>query len=193
MHLDPEELFLTAAREMGFLTLGQTEELRKAVTILESIGIKHGFPDVAREKRMLSSEQVRSIRNHLRKSGVLPKLARYEVITKIGEGGMGTVYKARDTTLDRLVALKILRREHSRNSHYLQRFIREAKLASRIQHPNAVTIYEAGEAGGRHYIAMEFVEGESLASRIVKEGRLTEHEALKIGVQICGALVEAHN
>ena len=104
---------------------------------------------------------------------------------------MGEVYRARDTKLDRTVALKILPPEFADNEERRERFVREAKAASAITHPNVAHIYEIGESGGVHFIAMEHVEGETLAARL--KGRpLPTKEILDIGVQVADALDEAH-
>ena len=119
------------------------------------------------------------------------KLGRYEIRSKLGEGGMGEVYLARDTQLDRDIALKTLTPEVARDQQRLHRFLQEARAASALSHPNVAHIYEIGEAEGTHFIAMEFVEGESLDKKI--SGRpLAISELLEIAIQIADALDEAH-
>src|SRR5436309_10241061 len=90
------------------------------------------------------------------------KLAQFEVVAKIGQGGMGIVYKAIDTRLKRPVALKVLLEEFTKDSQRKRRFIQEAQAASALNHPGIVTVYEIGASGGLDFIAMEYVEGESL-------------------------------
>src|SRR6476660_9191651 len=94
------------------------------------------------------------------------QFGRYEIRSKIGEGGMGEVYLAQDTRLDRKVALKILPAEVASDPVRMQRFVQEAKAASGLNHPNIITIYEIDEAESLHFIAMEFVEGETLRERM---------------------------
>jgi eukaryotic-like serine/threonine-protein kinase len=119
------------------------------------------------------------------------KLGRYEIRAKIGEGGMGEVYLARDTQLDRDIALKILTAEVARDQQRLHRFLQEARAAAALSHPHIAHIYEIGEAGGGYFIAMEYVEGEGLDKKI--GGRpLRISELLEIAIQIADALDEAH-
>ena len=118
-------------------------------------------------------------------------LSHYRVVEKLGAGAMGEVYLAKDTKLDRTVALKILPPEFAENPERLERFVREAKAASAIQHANVAHIYEIGEADGVHFIAMEHVKGETLAARL--NGKpLPTKDILDIGVQVADALDEAH-
>src|SRR2546421_4499455 len=90
------------------------------------------------------------------------RLGRYEIVSKIGEGGMGEVYRAQDTKLDRKVALKILPADLASNRDRMDRFVREAKSAAALSHPNIAQIFEIGEHDGTHFIAMEFVDGFTL-------------------------------
>ena len=119
------------------------------------------------------------------------RLGPYEILSLLGKGGMGEVYLARDTRLDRQVALKILPLEVTQDPERLKRFVREAKAASALEHPNIATIHELGEAEGIHYIVMEYVKGETLEAR-VRKGRLELAEILDIGIQVADALDEAH-
>ncbi|MCM3903213.1 MAG: tetratricopeptide repeat-containing serine/threonine-protein kinase [Pyrinomonadaceae bacterium] len=118
-------------------------------------------------------------------------LAHYRIVSKLGAGGMGEVYLAEDLKLGRQVALKVLTSELTTNPEYLQRFEREARAASALNHPNILTVYEIGEADGARFIATEFIEGESL-SQLIKRGPLELPEVLDLGIQIASALAAAH-
>ena len=120
------------------------------------------------------------------------KIGKYELVAELGQGGMGVVYKARDPFIGRLVALKTIAPDLLSNSEIMERFRREARAAGTLQHPNIVTIYDSGEADGRPYIAMEFVEGENLQSIINRRARIPLAAKLKLVVQFCEALSHAH-
>ncbi len=118
-------------------------------------------------------------------------ISHYKVLEKIGEGGMGVVYKAQDTKLDRLVALKFLPQSLAADAVERERFIHEAKAASALNHPNITTIYEIGEHNSQLFIAMELVEGETL-KQIATRNDLRLEKIIDIGIQICEALSSAH-
>jgi serine/threonine protein kinase len=118
-------------------------------------------------------------------------LGRYELISLLGRGGMGEVHLAHDHTLDRRVALKLLAPQYTEDPRWLARFRREARAASAVNHPSILTIHEIGESDGTHYIATEYIEGETLRERLVR-GPLALSEALDIAQQVAGALAAAH-
>jgi serine/threonine protein kinase/Flp pilus assembly protein TadD len=118
-------------------------------------------------------------------------LGRYEIGSKIGEGGMGEVYLAQDTKLGRKVALKILPADVAANEDRMRRFVQEAKAASALNHPNILTIHEIGAEAGTHFIATEYIDGETLR-QVMKTGRMTITESLEIAVQVASALATAH-
>ena len=117
----------------------------------------------------------------------------YKILSKLGEGGMGAVYKAQHVTLRRFSALKILpQRMVEKSPKAVQRFMREARSAAVLSHPNIVTVYTIGDADGHQFIDMEFVKGESLDSRLKREGRLSVAEATRIVRDTAKALGAAH-
>ncbi len=119
------------------------------------------------------------------------KLGRYEIHSQLGAGGMGEVYLARDTKLERTVALKVLPAEVAADRNRMRRFVQEAKAASALNHPNILTIYEIDEAYHLHFIATEFIDGETLRQRM-KSTPLNLYDVLDIGAQIASALTAAH-
>src|SRR5438477_7570726 len=118
-------------------------------------------------------------------------VAHYRIEAKLGEGGMGVVYKARDTRLDRSVAIKVLPAERVADPERKRRFVQEAKAASALNHPNIITIYEIAREGDADFLVMEYVDGKTLGQLMGRKG-LYFGEALKYAVQIADALAAAH-
>src|SRR5215510_4488410 len=119
------------------------------------------------------------------------RLGPYEVLAPIGAGGMGEVYKARDTRLDRTVAVKVLPQHLSASAEVRQRFEREAKTISQLSHPHICALYDVGNQDGVEYLVMELLEGETLAERLNK-GSLPVEQTLRFGIEIADALDKAH-
>jgi serine/threonine protein kinase len=116
----------------------------------------------------------------------------YEILEELGHGGMGKVYRARHITLDRIVALKMLAAQLSSDQAFVQRFLREARSAARLNHPNIVQIYDFGQVGAVYYLAMEFVEGHSVGAWLRTQGRFSERDGVNIVRYVCIALGVAH-
>ena len=118
--------------------------------------------------------------------------SRYEIIEKIGSGGMATVYKARDLVLKRYVAVKVLREEFTTDNEFIKRFNTEAESAASLTHPNIVSVYDVGKEGNLYYIVMELIKGKTLKEIIVEDGRMGWKWSVKIARQIASALEKAH-
>ena len=110
---------------------------------------------------------------------------RYEIMNRIGTGGMADVYKAIDTVLNRYVAVKVLKSEFREDETFVKKFRSEAQAAAGLLHPNIVNVYDVAEDAGLYYIVMELVEGITLKDYIQKKGRLTAKEVVGITVQVC--------
>jgi len=123
----------------------------------------------------------------------MPLFGRYEVLDKIGEGSMGVVYRARDTALGRVVAVKMLSQELGAEEELHQRFMREAEAVGLLSHPNIVTVYDMGEADGQLYMAMELLEGEDLRYLIEKRVAIPIADRVRILIQICEGVEYAHS
>lgn len=117
---------------------------------------------------------------------------RYELIEKIGEGGMAIVYKARCRILDRIVAVKILRDEYSKDNNFVEKFRTEALSAARISHPNIVNMYDVGQDGEVYYIVMEYIDGKTLNEIIQEQAPLSVEKAVDIAIMICDGIHHAH-
>ncbi|HSF25739.1 MAG TPA: serine/threonine-protein kinase, partial [Blastocatellia bacterium] len=120
------------------------------------------------------------------------RLGNYEVLSRLGAGGMGEVYLAEDTKLNRKVAVKLLPAGLTEDERARKRFVREAKTAAALDHPNICSIYEVGEEAGSSFIVMQYVEGEALSDRIQRK-HLELSESLDVAVQVADALAEAHS
>src|SRR6184192_3173169 len=120
------------------------------------------------------------------------ELGNYRIEEFLGRGGMGVVYRAEHVHLGRQVALKLLAPELAQNESFRERFVRESRVAARVDHPNVIPIYEADEADGHYYIAMRYVDGTDLREDLHADGPLTLERSLDILNQVAGALDAAH-
>src|SRR5580765_1139959 len=119
------------------------------------------------------------------------RLGPYEIVAPLGQGGMGEVYRARDTRLDRIVAVKVLPVELAADPQFRERFEREARLISSLSHPHICPLFDVGNQDGVEFLVMECLEGETLAARLEKDG-LPFDQALTIAIEIASALDTAH-
>ena len=125
-------------------------------------------------------------------SDLAPHFPQLEILELLGQGGMGAVYKARQKTLDRIVALKILSLSRETSGGFAERFAREAKALASLDHPNIVTVHDFGVAGGHYYLLMEFIEGDNLR-RAIRSEKIESRRALEVVSEICAALQFAHD
>jgi eukaryotic-like serine/threonine-protein kinase len=174
-------------------------ELREAVDLYEKIlACDYHFEDVgarlqAAKARLAEAKRGRQAARTSRPRSPRRKGAtRYQILSELGRGGMGIVYKASDTVLDRVVAFKVLPDALKENPQALKNFLREAKSAAQLNHPNIVTVYDAGEQDGRYYIAMEYVDGNTLKEIVRRRGAIAPGGVLHVLVQMCEALAYAH-
>ena len=123
--------------------------------------------------------------------GLGARLGPYEIVSLVGAGGMGEVYRARDMRLERMVAVKVLPSHLSSSVEVRQRFEREAKTISQITHPHICALYDVGREGDTEFLVMEYLEGESLADRLAR-GPLPTEQLLRYGIEIADALDKAH-
>ncbi len=118
---------------------------------------------------------------------------RYEIVSKIGSGGMADVYKGRDTMLNRYVAIKVLKKEYRADENFVRKFHSEAEAAAGLMNPNIVNVYDVGQDRGLYYIVMEFVEGITLKEYIKRKGKLAHKEIVSIAIQMCNGIGAAHD
>ena len=164
--------------------------------------IKQDTPDSDVNQRSLSEvlvaegvvtrKQIDRIRPDLDEQRANRQIPGYQILSKLGAGAMATVYKARQLSLDRIVAIKVLPQKHSSDPNFIQRFYDEGKAAAKLNHPNIVGAYDVGQAGNFHYFVMEFVDGRTVYDDISKHGAYSEEDALRITIQVAKALSHAH-
>ncbi len=145
------------------------------------------------ERGVVTQGQLSRTRSKIEEAQTDRQIPGYKISSKLGSGAMATVFKAKQLSLDRMVAIKVLPRRLSDNAEYVERFYREGKAAAKLNHPNIVQAFDVGEAGGWHYFVMEYVEGHTLYDELVTGKVFCEPEALQIIIQIARALEHAHS
>ena len=140
----------------------------------------------------LTQSQLERVRAQTEEPAPMQQIPGYQILAKLGAGAMATVFKARQISLDRLVAIKVLPKRISENREFVERFYKEGKAAAKLNHPNIVGAFDVGEANGYHYFVMEYVEGVTVFDRLDRGTAYPEREALSIAIQICKALMHAH-
>ncbi len=148
--------------------------------------------DMLIANQFLTARQFERVKGELEAKRSPEQIPGFRVKRKIGSGAMATVYLAKQLSLDRPVAIKILPKRLSANRNFIERFYKEGRAAARLNHPNIVNAYDVGRAGEHHYFVMEYVEGQTLSDRIAGAGRIEEREAVRIVAQVALALKHAH-
>ena len=142
--------------------------------------------------QVVTPSQIERIQSQIEESRKGRQIPGYQILGKLGSGAMATTFKARQMSLDRLVAIKVLPRRLSENADYVERFYREGKAAAKLNHANIAQAFDVGEAGGYHYFVMEYVEGHTLYDEIAAGKVFSEADALTIVIQLAKALEHAH-
>ncbi len=174
------------------LTPTQLDECLAAREALNRAGIRWTLPQVVQERGLLPRRDIRRVLELMQGGHRAVKLAGYEILEELGHGAMGTVYKARQIKLDRVVAIKVLSRAATADTKFVERFQREARAVASLRHKNVVAAFDFGEADGWYYMVMEMVEGLTLRKLVGRTGPLPEQQAIKIAIEIADALRHAH-
>jgi len=182
---------LEMARRQGLIDDSQLSLLRDEHTRLARGGHAKKATRIAVEKGILSEANAQDLQTEAWIESLPAHLDHYRIARLLGKGGMAVVFEAQDTSLGKVVALKILLPDFSSSDAYLARFHREARIAAMLTHPNMVQVFAAGHAEDIEYLVMEYVEGETLSEIIRNRGRVPEAEALDMAVGLSGALEEA--
>jgi serine/threonine-protein kinase len=183
--------FALTALSLKYITQEQAEEGMRLLAKARELGLTETLPEILVKKGYLNRAQEAAVHAALNQPR-LSHIGKYRLIARVGQGGMGTVYKARQESLDKIVALKVLAPGLARQKDFVDRFIREAQASGKLNHPNVVLGIDAGEADGYYYFAMEFVDGENLKDVLEREGKLAERRALEITAAVAAALEHAH-
>jgi eukaryotic-like serine/threonine-protein kinase len=176
--------FLEEAERRGILSASQAADCRRIADAMREVQVDLTVEEIASRKGFVTPDQAAEIRRALARL----RVGRYEVIERLGEGAAGVVWKARDTKLDRVVALKLLSQKAQVSPSFRERFLREARIAVTLNHVNIVRGLDYGEADGYQYFAMEFVDGENAEVRLARVGRFQEREAVAIALDVVHAL-----
>jgi eukaryotic-like serine/threonine-protein kinase len=187
-----DTLFGRMAVEQGLCT---DEELRRAIQeykerrkrdplMLQDLMVQLGYITPSQAERLKTSVKESKV--------AATQIPGYKILGKLGAGAMAVVYKGKQLSLNRSVAIKVLPRRFSENPEYVQRFYKEGQAAGKLNHPNIVQAIDVGEAGGYHYFVMEYVEGKTIADDISNGHLFGELEAIAIIIQVCHALAHAH-
>jgi serine/threonine-protein kinase len=185
-----------AIRE-NICTFEQVKECLDIQSKLRSLGIEpKKLGEILIEKGYLTPEQaVQLAKSQMATAASASSklsIPGYELISRIGQGAMGTVFKAKQVSMDRVVAIKVLSSKYSKDRVFVERFLREARAVAKLNHENIISGYDVGEANGHHYFVMEFVDGAPVTSLMKREGRIDEQKCLRIGIQVARALAHAH-
>ncbi len=189
-----------AAVDLRFVTREQMAECLRLQREMASQGLGVPLKSILVNRGYLSPKRLRIVQEALQRtaarpaaSHAFPEIAGYRILGVLGKGSMGTVYKARQLSVDRIVAIKVPRPELASDPKFVERFLREARAAARLNHRNIVMVFDAGRSGGRYYLAMEYVEGASLRAIVRKKGPLDEMEAVRIAAKVAQALDYIHS
>jgi len=184
-----DEYFAEAVVQEGLVPKDAVRGFLAEIERAEGLGAAPSLDVVLVKKGFMSREQADAILMGLAR---IPKtIGGFELIEEIGRGKMGPVYRARQTAMGRLVALKVLSPRLAEDPAHKERFIKEARAVAGLNHPHVIQGYDVGEANGHYYFAMEYVDGESVEAKLDRLGKIGEAEALKIIEQVCGALSHA--
>ncbi len=187
-----DSLFGRMALDQGLCT---DDELRRAIQELKERH-KHDplmLQDLMIELGYVTANQAERLKTSIKENkAAAHQIPGYKVLGKLGAGAMAVVYKAKQLSLNRTVAIKVLPRRFTENPEYVQRFYKEGQAAGKLNHPNIVQAIDVGEAGGYHYFVMEYVEGKTIADDLVGGNVFAEQDAVEVIIQVCHALQHAH-
>jgi serine/threonine-protein kinase len=178
--------------------LATAQEVQKCIdqqrqALIDSDPNQRSLGELLVHNSYLTQPQLDRLRMEMEEQRTTRQIPGYEMLERLGAGAMATVYKARQLSLDRLVAIKVLPKKYTNNPQFVQRFYAEGKAAAKLNHPNIVGALDVGKTGDTHFFVMEYVKGKSVYEELVDTGRYTEERAIQIAIDIASALDHAHN
>lgn len=179
--------------EQRLATTRDIEECLALQSRLAQENNQRSLADVMVSQGVVTRRQIDRVKNAIEETRTNQQIPGYQILGKLGSGAMATVFKARQMSLDRLVAIKVLPRKLSESADYVDRFYKEGKAAAKLNHANIVQAYDVGEASGYHYFVMEYVEGHTLYDELAEGKVYSEAEALRVTIQVARALQHAHS
>lgn len=189
---DEDTLFIRAAQRSGLLSEEQIDEGRELQQKMRELGLKpKPIGEILLERGYLTEEDAKRINETVEKVRQQFRIPGFKLLKRLGRGSMGTVYKARQLNLDRLVAIKILASFLSENTAFVKRFLKEARVIGKLNHPNIVQGFDAGEVDGTYYFAMEYCSGPTVLTLLQRGGALDQDRSLRIALQVARALEHA--
>jgi serine/threonine-protein kinase len=183
-----QQKLVNIALEKGYLDAAKVSAALRLLKEAQARGRTVRLHEVLLENELLTREQLVNVRRAMARAGLKVRVGDYDILSRIGRGAMGTVYRARQRGLDRIVALKVLASHLAANEEFVARFLREARLAARIKHANIVQVFDVGEWRKTRYIAMEYVDGRTLEEIVTASGPISETLAVSVAYQIAAAL-----
>lgn len=178
--------------DQGLATADEVKHCLEVARSLAEESNQRSLADLLVDNEYVTRRQMTRLREVVAAERSGQKIPGYKILGKLGAGAMATVFKAKQLSLDRMVAIKVLPRRYTSNPQFIERFYAEGRAAAQLNHPNIVQAYDVGKAGEYHYFVMEFVDGSTVYDEIVRNKRYSEKDALDIAIQIAEALQHAH-
>ena len=175
--------------------LATPEEVQHCLTLVKSLADDRNERSLAEmlvANEYVTKRQMTRLREMAAAERSGQKIPGYKIISKLGAGAMATVFKAKQISLDRMVAIKVLPRKFTTNPQFIERFYAEGRAAAQLNHPNIVQAYDVGKAGDYHFFVMEYVEGSTVYDEFARNKRYAEADAIEIAIQVAEALQHAH-
>jgi len=195
MAIDDDTQLARLVVERKLCSASEVELCRSEQKALTKQGRALSLQNVLLERGYITTSQVKRLNLALDEDSMYrpaQQIPGFQILSRVGQGAMAVVFKAKQLSLDRIVAIKVLPKRLSENPEFVERFYREGRAAARLNHPNIVQAFDVGESSGYHYFVMEYIDGDTIYDRISDGRCLTEPEAIRIVLQVARALEHAH-